>query len=408
MTELSIPIEQVEWVRDLYPRLREDDAAIERYRAALDRLPPIVVARGRVLVDGFHRWQAHKREGAKMIVAIDLGNLADVEIRKEAITRNATHGHQLLATDKARLAGQLWPDYSKDGGAAALADLLAVSERVIRDWTKDARAAEKRAQQDRAWDLWLDCWTQQAIADDVGVDKATVSRWLDELQNGKSAELQQPPESRQHFDVWQFQASDGNTSHFGAMPPQVVENLLWLYTEPGDVVIDPFAGSGTTIDVAKQMGRRIWASDLTPATPTLPIHEHDATQPWPAPVKASLILLDPPYWQQAKGRYSDSADDLANMPIDHFMVSWAQVVKNAKAKLADGGRVAFIVSPTQLEDGAVVDHAVAMALVFGHKMRIERRIIVPYQTQQATGQQVTWARENKRLLKLYRDLVVLR
>jgi hypothetical protein len=39
--------------------------------------------------------------------------------------------------------------------------------------------------------------------------------------------------------------------------------------------------------------------------------------------------------------------------------------------------------------------------------RVERRIIVPYSTQQATGQQVTWARENRRLLKLYRDLVVL-
>jgi hypothetical protein len=47
-----------------------------------------------------------------------------------------------------------------------------------------------------------------------------------------------------------------------------------------------------------------------------------------------------------------------------------------------------------------------MLAAFG-KWHVERRIIVPYQTQQATGQQVTWARENKRMLKLYRDLVVL-
>jgi hypothetical protein len=39
--------------------------------------------------------------------------------------------------------------------------------------------------------------------------------------------------------------------------------------------------------------------------------------------------------------------------------------------------------------------------------RVHRRIIVTYQTQQATGQQVTWARENRRLLKLYRDLIIL-
>jgi hypothetical protein len=57
------------------------------------------------------------------------------------------------------------------------------------------------------WGLWLDCLTQQQIADEIGIDKATVSRWLDELQNGRAAELQQPPASRQHFDVWSFQAA---------------------------------------------------------------------------------------------------------------------------------------------------------------------------------------------------------
>jgi hypothetical protein len=41
------------------------------------------------------------------------------------------------------------------------------------------------------------------------------------------------------------------------------------------------------------------------------------------------------------------------------------------------------------------------------KWRVERRIIVPFTTGQATGQQVTWARDNRRMLKLYRDLVVL-
>jgi len=64
----------------------------------------------------------------------------------------------------------------------------------------------------------------------------------------------------QHFDVWSFQNGGGDSSYFGRMPPAVVENLLWLYTEPGDIVVDPFAGGGTTIDVAKAMGRRVWAS----------------------------------------------------------------------------------------------------------------------------------------------------
>lgn len=359
-----------------------------------------------MLVDGFHRWQAHRREGVAEIAAVDLGNLADIEIRRESITRNAVHGHQLSASDKKRLAGILWRDLTDLNGArvAEISELLSVSEKSVRDWTKEARADEKREQQERAWGLWLDCWSGREIAKEIGVTHPTIGGWMEDF--GRNSVFFQPPTSRQHFDIWQFQASDGATSYFGAMPPQVVENLLWFYTEPGDVVIDPFAGSGTTIDVCKRMGRRVWAADLHPSTPTLPIHQHDATKPWPAPLKANLILLDPPYWQQAKGRYSDHARDLGNLDLDAFMDAWSAVLKHAQAKLVAGGRIAFIISPTQLEDGTVIDHAFAMAAAA--RMKIERRIIVPYQTQQATGQQVEWAREKRRMLKLYRDLVIMR
>jgi DNA modification methylase len=221
----------------------------------------------------------------------------------------------------------------------------------------------------------------------------------------------EPPQSQQHFDVWNFgPARDdtaGSTSYFGVMPPQVVENLLWLYTEPGDTVFDPFAGSGTTIDISKRMGRRVWASDRKPSTPTLPIHTHDITTGWPddAPSKVDFTLLDPPYWQQAAGRYSDDDDDLGNQSIEQFMDSWEKVVKVATEHTT--GKIAYIISPTQLDDGTVVDHAFDMFRVCDEAgLNPVRRIIVTYSTQQATGQQVTWARENRRLLKLYRDLVV--
>lgn len=409
MTEQTIGIEDVEFVKELYPRLREDDAAIERYRAALDRLPPIVVARGRVLVDGFHRWQAHRREGAESVAVIDLGNLADVEIRRESIVRNAAHGQQLAASDKRRIAGVLWRDLTESNGTrvAEIADLLSVSERSVREWTKEARADEKREQQERAFDLWLDCRAHQDIADELGVSDQTVANWTQEMAS--SPDFGKPPESRQHFDIWPFQNAAGESSYFGKMPPQVVENLLWLYTEPGQTIVDPFAGGGTTIDVAKRMGRRVWASDRKPSTPTLPIHEHDIATGWPtaAPKRADLILLDPPYWKQAAGRYSDDPEDLGNMTLEDFEASWASIVASCAEHLSDGGHLAYIVSPA--ED---VDRVVDLALLMYDGCRraglsVERRIIVPYQTQQATGQQVEWARRERKLLKLYRDLVVV-
>jgi len=407
----SVAVDSVQFVKELYPRLREDESAIERYRHAVDLLPPIVVARGRVLVDGFHRLQAHRREQRETIVVEDLGNLTDAEIRRESITRNATHGHQLSQADKRRLAGMLFRDFAalRNGERIGeIAQLLSVSTRSVENWTQDARATEKAEQQARAWDLWLDCQSQDYIAQQIGVTQRTISAWLEERANLR--EFLDPPDSRQHFDIWNFPTSDSVGGVFGRMPPQVVENLLWLYTEPGHIVVDPFAGGGTTIDVAKRMGRRVWASDLHPSTPTLPIHAHDITSGWPseAPTRADLILLDPPYWQQAKGRYSSDAHDMGNLDIDGFRSAWNRVLSICKPHVRQGGFIAFIVSPSAVDDGSVIDHGFEMyaAAVLGG-LRHVRRIIVPYTTQQVNGQQVTWAREQRQLLKLYRDLVVV-
>lgn len=409
----SISVDTVEYVKELYPRLKPDDAAIERYRDSLESLPPIVVARGRILVDGYHRWQAHRREGLDKIEAEDLGDLSDSEIFNESIRRNASHGQQLTRQDKQSLAGKLWQTFAHLSNAertTEIAELLAVSERAVQAWTKDARQDEKKAAQAKAWDLWLDCATQTEIAEQIGVEQQTVSNWLQ-----KSAELRdlvEPPESRQHFDVWQFATADkdaGQQSYFGAIPPQVVENLLWFYTDPGEVVVDLFAGSGTTIDVAKKMGRRVWASDIRGDhySPHLPIHLHDATTGWPkdAPKTADIVLLDPPYWKQAAGRYSNEPNEMAQMDLAEFYEQWSNILM---AVAPHCPRVAYIISPTQGDDGAVIDHATDMlSAAWDAGFHVERRIIVTYSTQQATGQQVTWARDNKRMLKLYRDLVVL-
>lgn len=413
----TVPTADIEFVKELYPRLREDDAAIERYRAAIDRLPSIVVA-GRpnedgsthwVLVDGFHRWQAYRREGIEEIPAEDLGNLADTEILRESVRRNASHGRQLETRDKKRMADLLWRKGTRD--EVELCDLLSITPTTCAEYLRDAKRDEKEAQKAKAWDLWLDCCSEREIGEALDLPQKTINRWLSESK-ANVLENDSPPESRQHFDVWSFQNADddaGTGSYFGRMPPQAVENLLWLYTEPGHVVVDPFAGGGTTIDVAKRMGRRIWASDLTPSTPTLPIHEWDGITDgsWPpdGPRRADLVLLDPPYWQQAAGRYSDRDDDMGNMSLQEFYDAWYNTVKICADHTE---RIAYIISPTQLDDGTVVDHATDMLRPFRELgWRVERRIIVTYQTQQATGQQVEWAREHRRLLKLYRDLVVL-
>jgi hypothetical protein len=56
-----------------------------------------------------------------------------------------------------------------------------------------SRAEEKRALKRKAWDLWLDCLTQREIAEQIGVDAATISRWI--VAFAGNAEFATAPES---------------------------------------------------------------------------------------------------------------------------------------------------------------------------------------------------------------------
>jgi len=71
------------------------------------------------------------------------------------------------------------------------------------------------------------------------------------------------PDSLQLTNLWSFESCDKDygMKYPGRMPGQIVENLLWYYTEPFDLVVDPMAGGGTTIDVCLKMCRRIKAFD---------------------------------------------------------------------------------------------------------------------------------------------------
>jgi site-specific DNA-methyltransferase (adenine-specific) len=54
------------------------------------------------------------------------------------------------------------------------------------------------------------------------------------------------------------------TAHPCQMPEAVLERIIRVSSNPGDVVLDPFAGSGTTLAVAKRLGRRYLGMELSP------------------------------------------------------------------------------------------------------------------------------------------------
>jgi site-specific DNA-methyltransferase (adenine-specific) len=64
-----------------------------------------------------------------------------------------------------------------------------------------------------------------------------------------------PPES----DTWYVSRVCGTfherVDHPCQMPEAVLERIIRVASNPGDVVLDPFAGSGTTLAAAQNLGR---------------------------------------------------------------------------------------------------------------------------------------------------------
>ena len=57
----------------------------------------------------------------------------------------------------------------------------------------------------------------------------------------------------------------GNRSHSAAFPLALPQWFVRLFTDPGDLVLDPFLGSGTTARAAQSLGRAYLGIDIDPA-----------------------------------------------------------------------------------------------------------------------------------------------
>jgi len=108
-----------------------------------------------------------------------------------------------------------------------------------------------------------------------------------------------PPLKLQATTLWEYPSQhygpgmQGDRNFPGATPSWIVWNLLQRYTRPGDLVVDPMAGSGTTLDVARDLGRRALGYDVSPQRGD--IFNVDARRLPLEDGKADFVFIDPPY-----------------------------------------------------------------------------------------------------------------
>lgn len=68
--------------------------------------------------------------------------------------------------------------------------------------------------------------------------------------------------TRNKRDVWTIATVPFKAAHFATYPPELIRPCILAGSRPGDVVLDPFSGSGTTGQVAMHEGRRYVGVDL--------------------------------------------------------------------------------------------------------------------------------------------------
>jgi len=86
-----------------------------------------------------------------------------------------------------------------------------------------------------------------------GVDQSSAFAGL---ASGRSKGYNLESGTRNKRSVWTVSTVPYPGSHFAVFPPALIEPCIMAGSRPGDIVLDPFFGSGTTGQVAEQLGRQ--------------------------------------------------------------------------------------------------------------------------------------------------------
>jgi DNA modification methylase len=118
------------------------------------------------------------------------------------------------------------------------------------------------------------CYDAEAIAEPV--EESTVARLAQDVgaqagsmrANG-GAKTNGPMRAvggatRNARNVWTIATQPYSGAHFATMPPDLAERCIKAGSKPGDHVLDPFGGAGTTALVADRLGRHATICELNP------------------------------------------------------------------------------------------------------------------------------------------------
>jgi len=389
MIDTQMQCSKIQFEERVYPRRHKDSKTISAYVQSLEagaEFPPILIqrvindgAQYAIVLDGAHRIEAYREIKRKDIAvryykdeALDL-NDNWIELRLVSAQANSHHGLRGSNEDNKETARIIAEnDPKKKYTESMVAKSLGVTQPTVHNWIYDIRARQSASRNNLIYRLNGLGWTQEEIANIDGRNQPAIAGIIkninyDKIDNslkaGKSIEevaafegldltltwalalegktdeerMESLGEDIRKFTVWNYSdANDlmGHSAFHGRMPGQITLNTLYWFTKPGDLVIDPMSGSGTTIDACLLMGRKCYGYDKNPFKERQDILKNDITQGFPNK-KPDFIFVNPPYWTMID--YNDEG-----ISIEDFYHLLDCLAKESYEALPEKGRIAVL------------------------------------------------------------------
>lgn len=417
------------------------------------------------LLDGVHRWKAYQKyleeyaeyeqqatlEGMERvdgwapasneIEAVHVKVPEGIPVKLFAASFSTQHGDRIPYAQRKAIAREICQE-NPDFTLATIGKYLDLSASTAHNYVADIKALRREQQKMTAYRLHLLGWTQQEIGEKIGVAQSTYAEqflsefsglekpikklltegiphldvaerfnmplqlvWAIDLHGRTDAQrMDRLGIKVQPYDVWSFSKCHelfGAPQYPGRIPGELIAHVLYFYTNPGDKIIDPMVGGGTTLDVCLAFGRECYGYDLE--SKRSDVIAHDMSKGWPDRIKkANLIFWDPPYY--SKKDYAD--ESVSNLSQDECLAFFERRFTEAFGLAKKGTRIAFLMSDWDDGNGGGIfiwDYA---DLLRQAGWKLIRQIQAPLSTQQVHPDIVNKFRKSRRLARLERYLLI--
>ncbi len=176
-------------------------------------------------------------------------------------------------------------DWRYSGMIQALLDSHCIVKNRI-TWRREKGRGSRRNWKNNMEDIWFAVKSENYVfnVEEVKIKKQVLAPYR---ENGEPKDWVEENGERYRYthpaNIWidtvvPFWSMPENTPHPTQKPEMVVERVIKASSSPGDVVLDPFMGSGTTAVVASRLGRRFIGFEINKEYVRLSAKRLDRTQ----------------------------------------------------------------------------------------------------------------------------------